>query len=76
MNIDFKERKPINEDQLEYVKKEIINAYFSLISHTKHDPGVIEIMSYLRWLMCKGGTMKESLGKKTYNRFRLSQMSI
>ena len=44
MNIDFKERKPISEDQLEYVKKEIIKAYFFLIGHTTYDPRVIEIM--------------------------------
>jgi hypothetical protein len=36
--------KPMNEDQLEYVKKEIIKTYLFLISHTKHDPMVVEIM--------------------------------
>ena len=36
--------KPMNEDQLEYVKKEIIQTYLFLISHTKHDPMVVEIM--------------------------------
>ena len=34
----------MNEDQLEYVKKEIIQAYLFLISHTKNDPMVVEIM--------------------------------
>ena len=34
----------MNEDQFEYVKKEIIQTYLFLISHTKHDPTVIEIM--------------------------------
>jgi hypothetical protein len=44
MNIDFKERKPMSEDQLEYVKKEIIKAYFFLLGHTTFDPRVIETM--------------------------------
>ena len=42
--MDTEYKKPMNEDQLEYVKKEIIKSYFFLISHTTHDPGVIEIM--------------------------------
>ena len=42
--MDTDHKKPMHEDQLEYVKKEIIKAYFFLISHTTHDPRVIEIM--------------------------------
>ena len=42
--MDTDHKKPMNEDQLEYVKKEIIKSYFFLISHTAHDPRVIEIM--------------------------------
>ena len=30
--------------QLEYLKKEIKKAYLHLISHTEHDPMVVEIM--------------------------------
>ena len=35
---------PMNLDQLEYVKKEIIKAYLYLISHTCFDPEVVELM--------------------------------
>ena len=42
MNTDL--MKPMNEDQLEHVKKEIKKTYFYLISHTGFDPKVIEIM--------------------------------
>jgi hypothetical protein len=38
------ELQPMNEDQLEHVKKEIIQAYLFLISHTEHDPKVVEFM--------------------------------
>ena len=31
-------------DQLEYVKKEIIRTYLYLISHTRFDPQVVEVM--------------------------------
>ena len=44
MDTDPTQPKPMNEDQLEYVKKEIIKTYLFLISHTKHDPMVVEIM--------------------------------
>jgi len=44
MGIDLTKPKPMTEYQLEYVKKEIIQTYLFLISHTKHDPIVIEIM--------------------------------
>ena len=36
--------EPMTKDQLEYIKKEIKKTYLSLISHTEHDPMVIEIM--------------------------------
>ena len=42
MNTD--QMKPMDEEQLEYVKKEIKKTYLYLISHTEHDPKVIEIM--------------------------------
>ena len=44
MGTDLTKPKPMNEDQLEYVKKEIIQTYLFLISHTRHDPMVVEIM--------------------------------
>jgi hypothetical protein len=36
--------KPMNEDQLEYIRKEIKKTYLFLIGHTVHDPQVIELM--------------------------------
>lgn len=36
--------KPMTEDQLEDVKKEIIQIYFFLISKTGHDPMIVEVM--------------------------------
>ena len=42
MNTDL--MKPMNEDQLEYVKKEIKKTYFYLIRHTGFDPEVVEVM--------------------------------
>jgi hypothetical protein len=42
MNTD--QMKPMDEDQLEYAKKEIKRTYLYLISHTTFDPGVIEVM--------------------------------
>ena len=36
--------KPMNEDELEKVKKRIIQTYLFLISHTGYDPKVIELM--------------------------------
>jgi len=37
-------REPMNEEQLEDVKKEIIQTYLYLVSRTGYDPNVIEIM--------------------------------
>ena len=42
MNTD--QIKPMNEDQLEYVKNEIKKTYLYLISHTGFDPNVVEVM--------------------------------
>jgi len=36
--------EPMMEDQLAYVKKQIIKTYLFLISHTDHDPKVVEVM--------------------------------
>jgi hypothetical protein len=36
--------KPMNDDQLDYFKKEIIRTYLYLISHTRFDPQVVEVM--------------------------------
>ena len=35
---------PMTEDQLENVKKEIIQIYFSLLSKSGHNPMVVELM--------------------------------
>jgi len=35
---------PMKEDELEKVKKRIIQTYLFLISHTGYDPQVIELM--------------------------------
>ena len=42
MNTD--QMKPMDECQLEYIKKQIIQTYLFLISHTGYDPEVIEVM--------------------------------
>ena len=42
MNTD--QKRPMSEDQLEYVKNEIKKTYLYLISHTTYDPEVIEVM--------------------------------
>jgi hypothetical protein len=44
MNTDQIKPKPMTEYQLEYIKNEIKRIYLFLISHTKHDPQVIEVM--------------------------------
>ncbi len=44
MNTDLMKPKPMNEDQLEYIKKQIIRTYLFLISKTGYDPRVIEVM--------------------------------
>ena len=44
MNTDQMKPQPMNEDQLEDIKKEIIQTYLYLVSRTGYDPKVIEIM--------------------------------
>ena len=44
MNTNQMKPQPINEDQLEYIKKQIIQTYLFLISKTGFDPQVVEIM--------------------------------
>jgi hypothetical protein len=44
MNTDQMKPQPMNEDQLEDVKKEIVQTYLYLVSRTGYDPKVIEIM--------------------------------
>ncbi len=44
MNTELMKPKPMNEDQLEDIKKQIIQIYLFLISHTAHDPKVVEVM--------------------------------
>ena len=44
MNTDLMKPEQMTKDQLEYIKKEIKKTYLYLISHTEHDPKVIEIM--------------------------------
>ncbi len=44
MNTNQIKPEPMKEDQLEYIKKQIIKTYLFLISHTEHDPKVIEVM--------------------------------
>ena len=42
--MDTDRMKPMDECQLEYIKKQIIQTYLFLISHTGYDPEVIEVM--------------------------------
>ena len=44
MNSDQMKRQPMNEDQLEEIRKKIIQTYLFLISRTGYDPNVMEIM--------------------------------
>jgi hypothetical protein len=44
MNTDLMKPEPMNEDQLEYIKKQIIQTYLFLISKTGFDPQVVEVM--------------------------------
>jgi len=44
MNAKQMRPRPMTEDQLEYLKKEIIQIYFFLISKTGHDPMIVEVM--------------------------------
>jgi hypothetical protein len=44
MTTDHRKPHPMNMDQLEEVKKKIIQTYLYLVSRTGYDPKVIEIM--------------------------------
>ncbi len=44
MNTDQMKPQPMNEAQLEGIKKQIIQTYLYLVSRTGYDPKVIEIM--------------------------------
>jgi len=44
MNASQMTPPPFNEDQLEDIKKQIIETYLFLVSRTGYDPRVIEIM--------------------------------
>ena len=44
MTTDHRKPHPMNADQLEEVKKKIIQTYLYLVSRTGYDPKVIEIM--------------------------------
>ena len=44
MNTDQIKPQPMAKDQLEDIKKEIIQTYLYLVSRTGYDPKVIEIM--------------------------------
>jgi hypothetical protein len=44
MNTDKMAPQPMNENQLDYVKREIIQTYLFLIGQTAHDPKVLELM--------------------------------
>jgi hypothetical protein len=44
MNTDQMKPQPMNEAQLEDIKKQIIQTYLYLVSRTGFDPNVIEVM--------------------------------
>ena len=44
MNTDLMKPEPMTKDQLENIKKKIIQTYLFLISKTGFDPEVVEIM--------------------------------
>jgi hypothetical protein len=44
MNTEQINPPPMNDDQLEYIKKQINQTYLYLISHTEYDPQVVEFM--------------------------------
>ena len=44
MNTNQTKPEPMMADQLVYIKKQIIKTYLFLISHTEHDPQVVEVM--------------------------------
>jgi len=44
MKPDQMKPQPMKEEQLEYLKNQIIQTYLFLISKTGHDPQVVEVM--------------------------------
>ena len=44
MNTKQTNPEPMMQDQLVYVREQIIKTYLFLISHTEHDPKVVEVM--------------------------------
>lgn len=44
MNIHQTAPRPMSEDELKQIKQQIIKTYLFLISHTEHDPKVVEVM--------------------------------
>ena len=44
MNTHLMKKHPMNEDQLEDIKKQIVQTYLYLVSRTGYDPKVIEVM--------------------------------
>lgn len=62
MNTDQMIPKPMTEDQLEYIKDEIKKTYLYLISHTEHDPQVVEIMKLSALAVFREGLRPGSLG--------------
>jgi len=42
--VNTEQMRPMNEEQLEDIKKEIIKTYLYLVSRTGYDPKVIEAM--------------------------------
>jgi hypothetical protein len=44
MNIHQTAPRPMSEDELKHIKQQIIKTYLFLISHTEHDPKVVEVM--------------------------------
>ena len=44
MGTDLMKPKPMNEDQLEDIKKQIVQTYLYLVSRTGYNPKVIEVM--------------------------------
>jgi hypothetical protein len=44
MNTDQRKPGPMKKGQLDNIKKQIIQTYLFLISHTGYDPKVIELM--------------------------------
>jgi hypothetical protein len=44
MNAEQTDSQSMGEDQLESIKKQIIQTYLFLISHTAYNPKVVEVM--------------------------------